>query len=67
LVIGNTIMEMPLYAPFRRKERFAIRRTIGERISKSNARVVSAPEPLSFPKIISARSDDAIRTELAWQ
>jgi hypothetical protein len=22
---------------------------------------------LSFPKIISARSDDAIRTELAWQ
>jgi hypothetical protein len=24
-------------------------------------------EFLSFPKIISARSDDAIRTELAWQ
>jgi hypothetical protein len=23
--------------------------------------------PMSFPKIISARSDDAIRTELAWQ
>jgi hypothetical protein len=22
---------------------------------------------LSFPKIISARSDDAIRTELVWQ
>jgi hypothetical protein len=24
-------------------------------------------DPVSFPKIISARSDDAIRTELAWQ
>jgi len=24
-------------------------------------------ENLSFPKIISARSDDAIRTELVWQ
>ncbi len=46
LVVGSTLIEMPLYAPFRRKERFAIRRTIGERISQSNARVVSAPEPL---------------------
>jgi glycine amidinotransferase len=46
LIVGNTIIEMPLYAPFRRKERFAIRRTIGERISESDARVVSAPEPL---------------------
>jgi len=46
LVVGSTIIEMPLYAPFRRKERFAIRRTIGERISESNARVVCAPEPL---------------------
>jgi len=46
LVVGNIVIETPLYAPFRRKERFAIRRTIGERIFQSNARMVSAPEPL---------------------
>ncbi|MES2361202.1 MAG: arginine deiminase-related protein [Pseudomonadota bacterium] len=55
LVIGNTFIEMPMYLPSRRKERFAIRRTIADRLANSNARIVSAPEP--FPQPESAKGE----------
>ena len=45
LVIGNRFIETAMYEPNRRKERFAIRRTIGERLANSNARIISMPEP----------------------
>ncbi|TWT81286.1 Inosamine-phosphate amidinotransferase 1 [Planctomycetes bacterium CA13] len=49
LVIGNKFIETAMYEPNRRKERFAIRRTIGDRLANSNARIVSMPEPEPFP------------------
>ena len=38
-----------MFEPNRRKERFAIRRTVRERLANSNARVISMPEPEPFP------------------
>ena len=49
LVIGNKFIETSMYEPNRRKERFAVRRTVGDRLSKSNARIVSMPQPEPFP------------------
>jgi N-dimethylarginine dimethylaminohydrolase len=49
LVIGNRFIETAMFEPNRRKERFAIRRTIGDRLAKSNAHIVSMPEPEPFP------------------
>lgn len=50
VVIGNIFIETAMYAPYRRKERFAIRRTLEERLTESNARVVSMPEPYPLPE-----------------
>lgn len=49
LVIGDKVIETAMYEPNRRKERFAVRRTIGERVSNSNAIMVSMPQPEPFP------------------
>ena len=49
LVIGNRFIETAMFEPNRRKERFAIRRTIGERLANSNARIISMPEPEPLP------------------
>jgi len=49
LVIGNKFIETALFEPNRRKERFAIRRTVGDRLANSNARIVSMPEPEPYP------------------
>lgn len=49
LVIGNKFIETAMFEPNRRKERFAIRRTVGDRLANSNARIISMPEPAPFP------------------
>ena len=49
LVIGNRFIETAMFEPNRRKERFAIRRTIGDRLANSNARIISMPEPEPYP------------------
>lgn len=49
LVIGNRFIETAMFEPNRRKERFAIRRTVGDRLAASNARIISMPEPEPFP------------------
>jgi len=49
LVIGNRVIETAMYEPNRRKERFAVRRTIGERVADSDAVMVSMPQPEPFP------------------
>lgn len=49
LVIGNKVIETAMYEPNRRKERFAVRRTIGERVANSDAVMVSMPQPEPFP------------------
>ncbi|MDE0951718.1 MAG: arginine deiminase family protein [Halioglobus sp.] len=49
LVIGDKVIETAMYEPNRRKERFAVRRTIGERVSNSSAIMVSMPQPEPFP------------------
>ena len=49
LVIGNKFIETAMYEPNRRRERFAVRRTVGDRLSKSNARIISMPQPEPFP------------------
>ena len=43
LVIGNTYIETEPYLPCRRKERFAIRRALADRLDNSDARIVSMP------------------------
>ncbi|MEM8667467.1 MAG: arginine deiminase-related protein [Planctomycetota bacterium] len=48
LVIGNKFIETSMFEPNRRKERFAIRRTIGARLDKSNAKIISMQEPEPF-------------------
>ncbi|MCP4195461.1 MAG: arginine deiminase-related protein [Pirellulaceae bacterium] len=49
LVIGSNFIETAMYEPNRRKERFAVRRTVGERISNSDAMMLSMPQPQPFP------------------
>ncbi|HIF52094.1 MAG TPA: amidinotransferase [Thiotrichaceae bacterium] len=49
LVIGNNFIETAMFEPNRRKERFAIRRTIGDRLADSNTHIISMPEPEPFP------------------
>jgi len=50
VVIGDTFVETAMYAPYRRKERFAIRRTLGERLAQSDVRILSMPEPYPLPE-----------------
>lgn len=47
LVIGNEYIELPMFMPSRRKERFPIRRTLQSRLNHLGASITSAPEP--FP------------------
>ncbi|MBP0020382.1 MAG: amidinotransferase [Cyanobacteria bacterium SBLK] len=49
LAIGNKFIETAMFEPNRRKERFAIRRTIRRRLVGSNALIISMPEPEPFP------------------
>ena len=49
LVVGNSVIETAMFEPNRRKERFAIRRAIAERITESDAVLVSMPQPEPFP------------------
>ncbi|MDO6765679.1 dimethylarginine dimethylaminohydrolase family protein [Agarivorans sp. 1_MG-2023] len=44
VVIGNHFIETNMFDPGRRRDRFAIRRTLGERLNNSNAKIVSMPE-----------------------
>lgn len=50
LVIGDRMIETAMYAPNRRKERFAIRRTLADRLEQLNANVFSIPEPFPSPE-----------------
>ena len=45
LVIGNKVIETSMLEPYRRKERFAIRRTIKDRLLNSESLHVSMPQP----------------------
>ena len=45
LVIGNKVIETSMLEPHRRKERFAVRRTIGDRLLNSGSHLVSMPQP----------------------
>ncbi len=45
LVIGNKVIETSMLEPYRRKERFAIRRTIEDRLLNSGSYLVSMPQP----------------------
>jgi N-dimethylarginine dimethylaminohydrolase len=49
LVVGNSVIETAMFEPNRRRERFAIRRAIAERITESDAVLVSMPQPEPFP------------------
>ena len=53
LVVGDRYFELPMHMPYRRKERFPIRRTLADRLAELRAPIVSAPEPLP------SREDDA--------
>ncbi|MGI9643459.1 MAG: dimethylarginine dimethylaminohydrolase family protein [Acidimicrobiia bacterium] len=44
IVIGNHFIETNMFDPGRRRDRFAIRRTVGARLLASNAEIVSMPE-----------------------
>ena len=50
LVIGDRYIELPLYMPYRRKERFPIRRTLESRLNDLQASIISAPEPYPLPE-----------------
>ena len=50
LVIGDRYFELPMHMPYRRKERFPIRRTLENRLAELHASIVSAPEPLPRPE-----------------
>ena len=49
IVIGNTFIEPALKLIGRSKERFAIRRSIGDRLKNSNVQIVYMPVPLPIP------------------
>ena len=48
LVIGYKVIETSMLEPYRRKERFAIRRTIEDRLVNSGSYLISMPQPDSF-------------------
>ncbi len=50
LVIGNRFIETELYFPVRRRERFGIRRSVADRLSKSDAQTVSMPPAVPTPE-----------------
>lgn len=45
LVIGDQYIELPMFMPFRRREKFPIRRTLQNRLNELNAAITSSPEP----------------------
>jgi N-dimethylarginine dimethylaminohydrolase len=45
VVVGNNYIEVNMLYPGRRMTRWSFRRTAGERVQASNARIVSMPEP----------------------
>jgi N-dimethylarginine dimethylaminohydrolase len=49
LVIGDRYFELPLMLPYRRRERFPIRRAIGRVLASANVPITSAPEPYPLP------------------
>lgn len=49
VVIGNQAIEMAMYEPYRRKERFAIRRTLEHRFKNLSPTPIAMPEPLPNP------------------
>jgi N-dimethylarginine dimethylaminohydrolase len=48
LVVGKNYLELPLLLPYRRRERFPIRRAVMGRLQGRNGLIRSAPEPLPF-------------------
>ncbi len=50
LVIGDRVIETAIYAPMRRKEKFALRRTLSDRLTQWGIDAVSLPEPLPGPE-----------------
>ncbi|MGV8120515.1 MAG: amidinotransferase [Candidatus Xenobiia bacterium LiM19] len=50
LVIGNTFIDTAMFHPMRRKERFPVRRAIGNRLRNGGARITSIPEPFPHPE-----------------
>ena len=49
VVIGNQAIEMAMYEPYRRKERFAIRRTLEQRFKNLSPAIIAMPETLPNP------------------
>lgn len=49
VVIGNQAIEMAMYEPYRRKERFAIRRTLAQRFKNLCPPLIAMPEPFPNP------------------
>lgn len=45
LVVGTSYLELPLFLPYRRRERFPIRRAVQSRVKARHANIRSAPEP----------------------
>ena len=50
VVIGNRFIETGLFFPFRRRERFGVRRALADRLADSNAQVVSMPPEVPVPE-----------------
>lgn len=50
LVIGDRFIETAMYEPNRRRELFAIRRTLRDRLAESNTHIISMPQPEPFPE-----------------
>ena len=50
IVIGNRFIETGQFFPFRRRERFGIRRALADRLADSNAQVVSMPPEPPTPE-----------------
>ncbi len=50
IVIGNRFIETGMFFPFRRRERFGIRRAVSDRLAESNAEVVSMPPEVPVPE-----------------
>jgi len=49
-VIGNRFIETELMLPVRRWERFGVRRALAERLTSSNAQIVSMPPAVPIPE-----------------
>jgi len=49
LVVGDRVIETAMYEPYRRRERFGIRRAIAGRLEELGATLASMPEPYPWP------------------